>query len=149
MMCHYDDVGCNWPAAIGYSLTGYCTRHVMMTKHGRPANSEMVLVATRRGRASNRDCAIKVFLSHLPHNLSHHSLMSTDIWVLSYENLKGRPRSDQALTLLQKIASRVKPIMRKHSWRLPVLAEFFPDDPGLIGIFSTSLLPQRIISKRV
>ncbi|KAH9065258.1 WLM domain-containing protein [Lactarius vividus] len=60
--------------------------------------------------------------------------MSTDIWVLSYEHLKGRPRSDDALSLLQKIASRVKPIMRSHSWRLPVLAEFFPDSPNLVDI---------------
>lgn len=62
--------------------------------------------------------------------------MSTDVWVLSYEHLKGRPRSDQALTLLQWVASRVKPIMRKHGWRLPVLAEFFPDSSGLIGTLS-------------
>ncbi|KAH9038391.1 WLM-domain-containing protein [Lactarius pseudohatsudake] len=60
--------------------------------------------------------------------------MSTDIWVLSYEHLKGRPRSDDALSLLQKVASLVKPIMRSHSWRLPVLAEFFPDSPNLIGL---------------
>ncbi|KAH8998403.1 WLM-domain-containing protein [Lactarius akahatsu] len=60
--------------------------------------------------------------------------MSTDIWVLSYEHLKGRPRSNDALSLLQKVASLVKPIMRSHSWRLPVLAEFFPDSPNLIGL---------------
>ncbi|KAI9464941.1 WLM domain-containing protein [Lactarius psammicola] len=62
--------------------------------------------------------------------------MSTDIWVLSYEHLKGHPRSDDALSLLQKVASRVKPIMRSHSWRLPVLAEFFPNSPNLIGAYS-------------
>lgn len=127
----------------------YCTRHIVMTKSWAAGRLGDGSGNSSRGRASNRDCAIKVFLSHLPHNLSHHSLMSTDIWVLSYENLKGHPRSDQALTLLQKIASRVKPIMRKHSWRLPVLAEFFPDDPGLIGMLSAPLLPQCIISKRV
>jgi hypothetical protein len=75
--------------------------------------------------------------------------MSTDIWVDSYEHLNDHPRSDQALTLLQKVASRVKPIMRKHSWRLPVLAEFSPDDPGLIGAFPASLIPYRIIPKHV
>jgi hypothetical protein len=62
--------------------------------------------------------------------------MSTDIWVLSYEHLKGHPRSDQALLFLQKVASRVKPIMRKHGWRLPVLAEFFPDSQNLVGMYS-------------
>lgn len=60
--------------------------------------------------------------------------MSTDIWVLSYEHLKGHPRSDEALSLLQKVASLVKPIMRSHGWRLPVLAEFFPDSPNLVGL---------------
>ncbi len=75
--------------------------------------------------------------------------MSTDIWVLSYEHLKGHPISDQALTLLQKVASRVKPIMRKHSWRLPVLAEFFPDNHSLIGMLRASLLPYRTIPKHV
>ncbi|KAI0055136.1 WLM-domain-containing protein [Artomyces pyxidatus] len=58
----------------------------------------------------------------------------SDTFVLSYETLKGRPKADQALPLLQKIASLVKPIMRKHGWRLPSLAEFFPDSPNLIGI---------------
>ena len=62
--------------------------------------------------------------------------MSTDVWVLSYEHLKGLPKLDHALTLLQRIASRVKPIMRKHGWRLPVLAEFLPDNPTLLGACS-------------
>lgn len=75
--------------------------------------------------------------------------MSTDVWVLSYEHLNGRRRSDQALTLLQKVASLVKPIMRKHSWRLPVLAEFFPDSPELIGTLLAFLLPHGNIPKHV
>jgi hypothetical protein len=62
--------------------------------------------------------------------------MSTDVWVLSYEHLKGLPKPDQALNLLRKIASLVKPIMRKHGWRLPVLAEFFPENQGLLGAWS-------------
>lgn len=62
--------------------------------------------------------------------------MSTDVWVLSYEHLRGHPRSDQALTLLQRVASSVKPIMRRHGWRLPVLAEFFPDIPALVGAYA-------------
>ncbi|KAF5374890.1 hypothetical protein D9758_000541 [Tetrapyrgos nigripes] len=32
-----------------------------------------------------------------------------------------------------RIASLVKPIMRKHGWVLPALAEFFPDNPNLLG----------------
>jgi hypothetical protein len=64
--------------------------------------------------------------------------MSTDKFVLSYTHLKDRPKSDQALPLLQKIASLVKPIMRKHGWVLPVLSEFFPESPNLIGEFLES-----------
>ncbi|KZP28830.1 WLM-domain-containing protein [Athelia psychrophila] len=59
---------------------------------------------------------------------------STDNFVLSYTHLKDRPKSDQALPMLRKIASLVKPIMRKHRWTLPVLAEFFPASPNLIGL---------------
>lgn len=44
-----------------------------------------------------------------------------------------QPDPARALATLERIASLVKPIMRKHSWTLPVLAEFFPDDPSLLG----------------
>lgn len=54
--------------------------------------------------------------------------------MLTYTHLKNRPKSDRALSMLQKIASLVKPIMRKHGWVLPVLAEFFPDSPNLVGV---------------
>jgi hypothetical protein len=104
----------------------------------------MVLVATSLGTRKpwlcrlrlNKHCCFFTSSSSTPLIYLIATLMSTDVWVLSYEHLKGRPRSDQALTLLQWVASRVKPIMRKHGWRLPVLAEFFPDSPGLIGTLS-------------
>ncbi|GAA5894594.1 hypothetical protein JCM8208_006281 [Rhodotorula glutinis] len=48
--------------------------------------------------------------------------------------LKSQPRADEALDLLRKIASLVKPIMRKHGWWLPTLSEFFPKNPNLLGI---------------
>ncbi|PCH34069.1 WLM-domain-containing protein [Wolfiporia cocos MD-104 SS10] len=54
-------------------------------------------------------------------------------FVQSFTHLKDRPKADQALPLLQRIASLVKPIMRKHGWVLPVLAEFFPESPNLLG----------------
>jgi hypothetical protein len=57
--------------------------------------------------------------------------MST--WVKSYTHLKDRPHGDKALQLLQRIASLVKPIMRAKGWVLPVLSEFFPSNPGLLG----------------
>lgn len=59
--------------------------------------------------------------------------MSTDTWVPSFTHLKDRPKADQALKILQRVASLVKPIMRKHSWKLPELAEFFPESPNLLG----------------
>ncbi|GAA5863059.1 hypothetical protein JCM1840_002457 [Sporobolomyces johnsonii] len=48
--------------------------------------------------------------------------------------LKSQPRSEEALQLLRKIHSLVKPIMKRHGWTLPVLAEFFPRNPNLLGI---------------
>jgi len=59
----------------------------------------------------------------------------TDVYVKSFTHLKDRHRADDALKLLQRIASLVKPIMRKRGWVLPVLAEFFPDNPNLLGEF--------------
>ncbi|CCM03643.1 uncharacterized protein FIBRA_05787 [Fibroporia radiculosa] len=58
----------------------------------------------------------------------------SDVFVKSFTHLRNRPKADQALPLLQRIASLVKPIMRKHGWVLPVLAEFFPDSPNLVGL---------------
>lgn len=53
--------------------------------------------------------------------------------VKSYTHLKDRPNADKALSMLQRVASLVKPIMRKHGWVLPVLSEFFPESPNLLG----------------
>ncbi|GBE77546.1 WLM domain-containing protein [Sparassis latifolia] len=57
-----------------------------------------------------------------------------EVFVKSFTHLKDRPKADQALPLLQRVASLVKPIMRKHGWTLPVLAEFFPESPNLVGL---------------
>ncbi|GAA5870038.1 hypothetical protein JCM8547_001445 [Rhodosporidiobolus lusitaniae] len=48
--------------------------------------------------------------------------------------LKNQPESEKAHLLLLKIHSHVKPIMKKHGWYLPMLAEFFPKNPSLLGI---------------
>lgn len=53
--------------------------------------------------------------------------------VLGYSHLRGFPRNDEALLRLKKIASMAKPLMRNHGWKLPVLAEFFPTQPDLLG----------------
>ncbi|KAK7686699.1 hypothetical protein QCA50_010299 [Cerrena zonata] len=57
-----------------------------------------------------------------------------DTFVKSFTHLKDRPKQDQALLLLQRIASLVKPVMRKRGWVLPVLSEFFPESPNLLGL---------------
>lgn len=48
-----------------------------------------------------------------------------DSYVNSFQVLHGRQHADKALPLLQKIASLVKPIMRSHGWRLPLLSGAF------------------------
>lgn len=53
--------------------------------------------------------------------------------VLGYSHLKAFPRDDEALLRLKKIASMTKPLMRNRGWKLPVLAEFFPAQPDLLG----------------
>ncbi|KAJ7216778.1 WLM domain-containing protein [Mycena haematopus] len=58
----------------------------------------------------------------------------SDTFVKSFTILKGRPKEERALPMLQRIASLVKPIMRKHGWVLPVLSEFFPAQQNLIGL---------------
>lgn len=60
-------------------------------------------------------------------------MTTSGILIQSFTHLKGRSKADQALPLLQRIASLVKPIMRKHGWVLPVLAEFFPESSNLVG----------------
>ncbi|CAK5280398.1 unnamed protein product [Mycena citricolor] len=67
-----------------------------------------------------------------------------DTYVQSFSHLKGRPKEQQALEMLKKIASLVKPIMRKHNWVLPVLCEFFPAQSNLLEdprTFTTAHFP--------
>lgn len=52
----------------------------------------------------------------------------------TYEHLQGLPRTDAALTMLRKVGSLVKPIMRKRGWHVQVLAEFLPPEQNLLGL---------------
>lgn len=52
----------------------------------------------------------------------------------TYEHLQGLPRGDAALTMLRKVASMVKPVMRKRGWNVQVLAEFLPAEANLLGL---------------
>jgi hypothetical protein len=50
-----------------------------------------------------------------------------------YTHLMHLSDADQALHMLRKVASSVKPIMRKRSWRVGQLSEFYPDEKNLWG----------------
>lgn len=60
-------------------------------------------------------------------------MMEQDQQVRSYVHLAQLPRADDALRLLKRIASAVKPIMRNHNWRVGELAEFYPSQANLLG----------------
>ncbi|BEJ13840.1 hypothetical protein CspHIS471_0310140 [Cutaneotrichosporon sp. HIS471] len=51
-----------------------------------------------------------------------------------FAHLPGRPKASEATPILEKIASQVKPIMKKRGWKVGVLGEFFPANPSLLGI---------------
>jgi len=61
-------------------------------------------------------------------------LKETEALFNSYEHLHGLPRGEAALTMLRKVASLVKPIMRKRGWRVQILAEFLPPEQNLLGL---------------
>jgi hypothetical protein len=50
-----------------------------------------------------------------------------------YTHMQDMPQADEALHRLRKIASCVKPIMRKRGWRVGTLSEFYPDQKNLLG----------------
>ncbi|KAH7905741.1 WLM domain-containing protein [Hygrophoropsis aurantiaca] len=58
----------------------------------------------------------------------------SETFVKSFTHLKDRPKAERALPMLQRIASLLKPVMRKHGWILPVLSEFFPDSAELVDV---------------
>jgi hypothetical protein len=53
--------------------------------------------------------------------------------VQSYVHLSSFPRADEALHMLKRIASLVKPIMRARGWKVRELAEFYPQQQNLLG----------------
>ncbi len=57
-----------------------------------------------------------------------------DPLVAEYQHDKFRPREANALHILQKIASLVKPIMRQRGWRVGTLCEFYPEEQNLLGL---------------
>jgi DNA-dependent metalloprotease WSS1 len=57
-----------------------------------------------------------------------------DPLVDSFQHLSSMPRANEALHALKKIASMVKPIMRRRNWRVGTLAEFYPAESNLLGM---------------
>lgn len=57
-----------------------------------------------------------------------------DPTVAEYQHERHRPREADALLMLRKIASLVKPIMRQRGWRVGVLTEFYPEERNLLGL---------------
>ena len=58
-----------------------------------------------------------------------------DSLISEYAHEKQLPREAEALLAIRKIASLVKPIMRARNWRVGTLAEFYPEQPNLLGIY--------------
>ncbi|KAI9371989.1 WLM domain-containing protein [Aspergillus egyptiacus] len=57
-----------------------------------------------------------------------------DPLVLEYQHDRHRPRESEALLILRKIASLVKPIMRRRCWKVGTLCEFYPHQRNLLGL---------------
>lgn len=67
------------------------------------------------------------------HERTYANVKEVDSHFGCYEHLRSLPRHQEALEKLRKIASLVKPIMRKRGWRIGALTEFLPDDSRLYG----------------
>ncbi|KAF2723291.1 WLM-domain-containing protein [Polychaeton citri CBS 116435] len=83
---------------------------------------------SRRSKPSSQREGSGVQRSYASQLKEHDSLFNT------YEHLPSLPRADDALKLLRKIASLVKPIMRKRGWKVQILAEFLPSEQNLLGL---------------
>ncbi|KAL2436724.1 hypothetical protein ABEF95_013523 [Exophiala dermatitidis] len=60
--------------------------------------------------------------------------MELDPLVDRFQHLSGKSRAGEALQMLRKIASMVKPIMRQRNWRVGILTEFYPSEHNLLGL---------------
>ncbi|KAF1819579.1 WLM-domain-containing protein [Dissoconium aciculare CBS 342.82] len=81
---------------------------------------------SRRSRGDGEPGAVQ--RSYTSELREHEPLFQT------YEHLHKQSRGDTALQMLRKIASLVKPIMRKRSWHVQILAEFLPSQQNLLGL---------------
>lgn len=66
--------------------------------------------------------------------MPHLSSRELDPLVGQFEHLSDKRRANEALEMLKKIASLVKPIMRQRGWRVGILGEFYPSESTLLGM---------------
>jgi hypothetical protein len=66
--------------------------------------------------------------------MSHTRSSELEPLVDQFQHDAHRPRADEALKTLRKIASLVKPIMRQRNWRVGTLCEFYPPESNLLGL---------------
>jgi hypothetical protein len=57
-----------------------------------------------------------------------------DPLVFEFQHDRHRPRESEALLILRKVASLVKPIMRQRDWKVGMLSEFYPSQRNLLGL---------------
>ncbi|KAI0881640.1 WLM-domain-containing protein [Annulohypoxylon maeteangense] len=57
-----------------------------------------------------------------------------DPLVFSFSHLAKFPREAEALQILKKVASLVKPMMRARGWKVGQLTEFYPEQHNLLGL---------------
>lgn len=70
---------------------------------------------------AKRDEHFKVLLNQLR---KEYNQLEQDF--LEYKHEMFRPREIEALLILRKVASRLKPIMRRRGWTVGILSEFWP-----------------------
>ncbi|KAF3225268.1 hypothetical protein TWF191_005318 [Orbilia oligospora] len=64
-----------------------------------------------------------------------HILNDPDALIGTFFHLANYPNASFAIQTLQRVASLVKPIMRRHSFRIAKLAEFYPEmETNLLGL---------------
>ncbi|EWC48046.1 hypothetical protein DRE_02625 [Drechslerella stenobrocha 248] len=64
-----------------------------------------------------------------------HMINDPDALIGTFFHLTGYSNAPQALDILKRVASLVKPIMRRHGFRIARLAEFYPEmEPNLLGL---------------
>lgn len=77
---------------------------------------------------------IVVYFSSFVVNMSRPNTRELDPLIDQFQHLSAKRRGAEALQMLRKIASMVKPIMRQRNWRVGTLAEFYPSQSNLLGL---------------